>query len=419
MATKKQKVQDPQPRKGNRTQPSAGTPAAARLMNYALLAEALRLRQLGWHIIPIGQDKKPLIPWKRWCAELPDEGIVRRWFGLPDVKGLAALHTNGRCCRDFDAEDGYRNWSEQHRHLAQTLPTVRTARGFHVWFACPEAKFRVLHDGELRIGDHYTLIPPSIHPTGVRYEWVVPLGEDGGLPVIDHRVFLPKESEPIGVSERLEKSECHGSGFSELSELSELSDTLSIEEVIAVTQPKKVGERDRKILELARGLRFNCALADQDFRDLKPLVARWYEIALPVIGTKEFTATWIAFVHAWPRAKRPLKDKLVELAFSRLREDDLPPEAAACADNQRMVKLMALCREMARLLGRRRFFLGSHKASRVLGVPQPRILELFEALIADRVLRLHKKGTPGVNGKANRYDYLGELPLPDQTARAA
>src|SRR5205807_2106096 len=75
------------------------------------------------------------------------------------------------------------------------LPTgyqwvVRSGNGYHVWFRCEEeivfnstpktryvgyarnpsdAPFKQL---ELRLEDCYTLLPPSLHPEGKRYEWV-------------------------------------------------------------------------------------------------------------------------------------------------------------------------------------------------------------------------------------------------------
>ncbi|GAH60090.1 unnamed protein product, partial [marine sediment metagenome] len=36
---------------------------------------------MGWSVIPVGEDKKPLVKWKPYQERLPTEDEVRRWFG--------------------------------------------------------------------------------------------------------------------------------------------------------------------------------------------------------------------------------------------------------------------------------------------------------------------------------------------------
>jgi hypothetical protein len=70
-----------------------------------------------------------------------------------------------------------------HPDLAQTLPTVATSRGRHVYFRAGPADLFFLdlrdlnppEDGEYR-GDsgHYCLLPPSRHPDGPTYKWLLP-----------------------------------------------------------------------------------------------------------------------------------------------------------------------------------------------------------------------------------------------------
>jgi hypothetical protein len=64
--------------------------------------------------------------------------------------------------------------------LAVQLPvtaTVRTARGYHCYFRCPDLPLgnRVQVNKQLfdiRGDGGYCVAPPSIHETGARYEWV-------------------------------------------------------------------------------------------------------------------------------------------------------------------------------------------------------------------------------------------------------
>jgi hypothetical protein len=86
-------------------------------------------------------------------------------------------------CRDFDTAEAYLTWASEHRDLAKSLPTVRTGRGYHVYFRSRECtKIKNLGDGELR-GNGYCLLPPSRHPSGGTYEWVVPL--NGTVPEVN------------------------------------------------------------------------------------------------------------------------------------------------------------------------------------------------------------------------------------------
>jgi hypothetical protein len=51
-------------------------------------------------------------------------------------------------CRDFDTADSYWAWAEANPELAMTLPTIRTRRGFHVYFLVDRPVCRVLPNGQ-------------------------------------------------------------------------------------------------------------------------------------------------------------------------------------------------------------------------------------------------------------------------------
>src|SRR5262245_50380028 len=101
------------------------------------LAEAAeRYADLGIGIIPIrAGTKKPAVRWKRYQRERPGRPTLRRWFRRGDVTGIAAVlgrASRGLACRDYDREGAYQEWARRHPDLADSLPTVATARGFHV-----------------------------------------------------------------------------------------------------------------------------------------------------------------------------------------------------------------------------------------------------------------------------------------------
>ncbi len=154
------------------------------------LSAALAYARRGWSIIPvtnIGKDKKAACPWKQFQTTRPNELTLRQLFSRPDVSGLAVLlgsASGGIVCRDFDRMDAFKRWALSHTELARMLPTVETCRGRHVYFRGPDGYYE-FGDGEYR-GDarHYCLLPPSRHPDGPTYTWLVPL-PSGELPIIE------------------------------------------------------------------------------------------------------------------------------------------------------------------------------------------------------------------------------------------
>lgn len=66
---------------------------------------------------------------------------------------------------------------------------------------------------------------------------------------------------------------------------------------IAETLPTATGQRRKLLFELAR--RLKAIMPNASSSELKPIVREWFELALPVIGTKEWSETWEDFVGSW------------------------------------------------------------------------------------------------------------------------
>jgi len=154
------------------------------------LESALAYDRRGWSVIPIKhkspKGKEPACRWSRYQSERPTQATLGRWFSNGKLDGLAVILgpvSGNLVCRDFDELDAYDRWADEHPDLATTLPTVETARGRHVYATAATDRILQLQDGEVR-GGGYCLLPPSRHPTGAEYRWLVPLPE-GPLPEID------------------------------------------------------------------------------------------------------------------------------------------------------------------------------------------------------------------------------------------
>jgi hypothetical protein len=358
-----------------------------------LLDAALAYRERGFSVLPT-RGKKPAVPWTPYQHTLPTEADLRRSFARPGVNGLAVVTgpvSGGLVCRDFDFQDSYDHWATTHRDLAHQLPTVETARGFHVYFRGPNA-FAKLGDGEYR-GDsrHYTMLPPSVHPTGALYRWVYPMGS--GLPP-----FL----DPFEVGLCPGPVVCHtentgGNGgvsvFSALSVSSVWHDPNStVQDAILPSLPTGPGQRHGALFTLARRLKALPHLADASPAALRGVVRQWHELALPVIRTKPFEESWIDFMDGWERVKYPAGAGPLDVLWSKALAEPLPTEALGY-EQEPVRQLVALCHQLQRHAGQGTFFLACRTAGELLHVHYKTAWRWLQLLEIDRVLHRISTGT--------------------------
>lgn len=136
---------------------------------------AERYLALGWSVIPLGRDKRPLIRWEPYQQRRPTPEELVEWrrrfpganIGIVTgaVSGLVVLDEDGP-----EAQEALRG-----RALPPT-PTVRTGKGYHRYFAHPGRPVgnavRLVVGLDVRADGGYVMAPPSLHPSGRRYEWV-------------------------------------------------------------------------------------------------------------------------------------------------------------------------------------------------------------------------------------------------------
>lgn len=269
----------------------------------------------GWSIIPItAGTKKTPCKWTTYQQQPATEKQLTKWFGNGKPLGVAVILgdvSGGLVCRDFDAMASYKRWASQHPELARTLPTVPTARGRHVYFRAADVDLRFvdLGDGEYR-GDsgHYCLLPPSRHPDGPIYRWLIPLPA-GPIPLIED-VCAAGFLESCTVTERTECTERtetteENRGLQKQWETNALEN--AIENAIVESLPTMTGRRNRQVFELARALKAVPLLADASVDRLQSHVRRWHDLGVQkgVIATEPFEETWIDFLTSWPKVKFP------------------------------------------------------------------------------------------------------------------
>lgn len=389
----------------------------------APLHSALHYRSWGWCLIPVNLgDKRPAIRWTPFQSRLPTEGELRRWFDRKDAYGVAVVFgpvSGNLGARDFDDQEGYTTWSRQNPQLARSLPTVETRRGRHVYFQADPAN--VAHcrrslgkaggtgaiacgNGELRIGQGcYSVLPPSVHPTGFVYRWERPPAGPN-LPIVELEHFLPTRVDATERHRDDGENRDNGGRQTKTDAINLLGHANEIDGAILSTVPTGPGVRHRQVFELARALRAVPSLADAHALDLEPLVRRWHQLARPHITTKEFEETWIDFLKGWPRVKFPKGQEPMNAIFQTAIAADLPP-AAARYDGAGPKLLVSLCRELQRGSGENPFYLSCRTAAGLLQVDHTTANRWLFMLTTDRILRVEEKGNRATR-RATRYRYL-------------
>lgn len=144
------------------------------MKNTPLKAQAFELSQLGFSVIPLNSNKKPLIKWARYQNNRATNSQIRSWFRSLDVKGIGII--TGKISElvviDVDPRHGGSNAALE----SFNTPTSKTgSNGWHFYFrpVCSQ-DYQTIHlKGYDILGNGaYVIAPPSLHPNGQRYEWI-------------------------------------------------------------------------------------------------------------------------------------------------------------------------------------------------------------------------------------------------------
>jgi hypothetical protein len=436
-----------------------------------LLAAALEACHRGWSVIPMAVtfdvdgrpgDKKPARRWKQFQTQRAGEKTIRRWFSDPAVNGIGVVFgpiSKGLASRDFDVLNEYERWAEAYPDFARRLPTIQTRRGRQVFCIAAPGSVETIRaalgkpdltgaihfrDGELRAGiGCYSLLPPSIHPSGHLYRWLIPPTDQ--IPVVDLAAAgfvgeLPEER--AHATERTESTEAmndgDGDGDQHLTFTPLLRSALStpfspstlsapstlfhrdapkknggveafseaVEAAIKRSLPSRTGQRNRCVFHLARELKAIPSLADAPANapDLEKIVRKWHKLALPTIATKPWDDSWSDFLKAWPSIRHPAGQEPIRLAFERAKAAVLP-EAALKFERPEVQLLIALCCELQRTARDRPFYLACRTAGELLQLPHTRAWRWLDALCNCGILRVDEAGTFATR-RATRYRYL-------------
>lgn len=128
---------------------------------------------LGFSVIPVGQDKKPLIKWEEYQKRKPTNEEIIKWAEIYKDLNIGIVTGNISDIVVVDIEAG-----GDTANLPPTVISKTGGGGFHFYYKHPHSNVknavRIRDKTDIRGDGGYVIAPPSLHKSGNRYEWIVP-----------------------------------------------------------------------------------------------------------------------------------------------------------------------------------------------------------------------------------------------------
>jgi len=375
-----------------------------------ILEAALSYAARGWPVLPCRpKGKTPLCAHGVHAATTDKRTIRDWWVSWPSANvGIACGAASGLVVLDVDAghggEESLAKLEREHGALPVTVEAHTGGGGRHLFFRHPggRVKNRVcLRPGlDVRGDGGYVVAPPSVHESGGRYIWEQDgEGEAIGVAPIPDWLLTLLRTHPMSKTtnpdtEQPEKAEQDCMSCS----VAQLLCKPEVEEAIHKTLPDRAGVRNRRIFDFARRLKAIPEIAALEAQQLLPVMQEWHTRALPYIGTRPSSESWLDFLVAWERVILPHGAGLAE-ALERaklLPVESLPLAVRALGDEASL--LARLCLALGD--GGRTFFLGCRDAGRLIGKSHAEANKLLRAFVPLKFLEIVRAGTPR---RAARY----------------
>jgi hypothetical protein len=168
----------------------------------------------------------------------------------------------------------------------------------------------------------------------------------------------------------------------------------------ANTIPTEQSQRNRCLFELARYVKGTRPNATK--KELRAIVAQWHELALPVIGTKDFSVTLTDFFNGWDKVRQPHGATMQSILEKIDLRTTLPAGIAGLGYGTGGNHLVRVCAALQAHHGDEPFFISARQAGEVLGIHYTDASKMLVALVRDGVLKLISKGAGKV---ASRYRF--------------
>lgn len=152
-----------------------------------LFDDAKQLLDKSCSVIPVRPGEKvPAVTWDEFTRRLPTLAEVTTWWGSAAKAaynvGLVCGQVSGLAVIDADSREAA---VALYRRLPKTRLMSKTPRGVHFFYRLAAGQIlsprvRAVVMGvvcDLRLERSFVVVPPSLHPSGARYEWVYPPAE--------------------------------------------------------------------------------------------------------------------------------------------------------------------------------------------------------------------------------------------------
>jgi hypothetical protein len=275
-----------------------------------MLTHALSALERGWSVVPMN-GKRPIGTWRTYQQRRMTVREARAQFSTPNVSGLGLIlgAVSDACCIDYDGTIGKRLLGRSLKTLPKGAPRSLTGSGgLHVIMRCPpglrtqhfydaetkrDGSVNRLRAGELRGEGSLIVLPPSQHPNGNPYRWLIaPTDPLPQFPQALMELLLPLEPEPLIPTRTNSAHTLSG----------DIATTLLHRALEAATS----GGRNQTGFWLA------CQLRDNDIAQVEAQdVLRRYAAAVVAQGSHPYLASEaLASVHsAYSRSKRDAWDR--------------------------------------------------------------------------------------------------------------
>lgn len=146
-----------------------------------MLEYALHYVKIGWSVIPVAANKRPLLNWKQYQNQRASPEQVRAWWDKwPDANvGIVTGRVSNLVVIDIDDEEGLELLKQKIPNIFDSTLVCKTGGGgYHLYYRHPNRRktipngVRVLPGVDVRADGGYVIAPPSLHASGNTYEWL-------------------------------------------------------------------------------------------------------------------------------------------------------------------------------------------------------------------------------------------------------
>jgi hypothetical protein len=146
---------------------------------------AFALLARGWSVIPVeARGKRPIVPWLKYQSRLATGKEIDAWFAGPRKPSLGVVTgaLSNLVVLDVDAQHGGSHslamLELEHGNLPDTVEAKTGGGGRHLYFVHPGGavhnRVGIAPGIDFRGDGGCVVAPPSVHPSGRRYQWVPP-----------------------------------------------------------------------------------------------------------------------------------------------------------------------------------------------------------------------------------------------------